>query len=114
MRLIRRPLVPMYGDESPVHRLTPGHHPGTRPGSGGAAAVTRLPVAAADGQPFAGMDPSNPVTWVRPWNPQPGMIAYLNFDGAKQQAYTPTGTTGRPMPQSNVAQRRKSLRTGRG
>jgi hypothetical protein len=41
------------------------------------------------------------------------MIGYLNFDGAKQQAYSPTGT-GRPMPQSNIAQRRKSQRTGRG
>jgi hypothetical protein len=29
------------------------------------------------------MDPSDPVTWVRPYNPQPGMIGYLNFDGAK-------------------------------
>jgi hypothetical protein len=29
------------------------------------------------------MDPSDPVTWVRQYNPQPGMIGYLNFDGAK-------------------------------
>jgi hypothetical protein len=26
------------------------------------------------------MDPSDPTTWVRPYNPQPGMVAQLNFD----------------------------------
>jgi hypothetical protein len=42
------------------------------------------------GPRFKGMDPSNPATYSRPWNPQPGMIAYLNFDGAAMQASTPT------------------------
>jgi hypothetical protein len=112
MRQIRRSFAPMYGDELPVHKLT--RHPGWRPLPGGAPVINSLPDAIPGAQPFAGMDPSNPVTWVRPWNPQPGMISFLNFDGAKQQAYSPTGTTGRPMPQSNVAQRRKSRRTGRG
>jgi hypothetical protein len=37
------------------------------------------------------MDPSNPATWVRPWNPQPGMIGRLNFDGAQLQARQPAG-----------------------
>lgn len=66
---------------------------GTRPGSGGALTVTG-PVAMAGlpgGQPFLGMDPSNPATWVRPYRPQPGMIGYLNFDGAAQQGNTPMG-----------------------
>lgn len=63
-----------------------------RPGSGGAPVVTGpLPVTALNGQPFAGMDPSDPLTYVRPWNPQPGMIGYLNGDGAAVQQYTDMG-----------------------
>lgn len=50
-----------------------------------------LPVTVPGGRPFAGMDPSEPSTYVRPWNPQPGMISYLNFDGAMMQGYTDTG-----------------------
>jgi hypothetical protein len=42
------------------------------------------------GPQFKGMDPSNPVTFVRQWNPAPGMIAFLNFDGAAMQERTPT------------------------
>ena len=56
---------------------------------GGAPRITGpLPVP---GLVFAGMDPSSPVTYTRPWNPRPGMIAYLNFDGAAAQQRTPTG-----------------------
>lgn len=84
---------------------------GGRPAAGGALVMSPLPVG-VNGQPYNGMDPSNPVSWVRPWNPAPGMIAYLNFDGARQQGSTPTGT--QRGPQSNIAQRRKSRRTGRG
>lgn len=29
---------------------------------------------------YNGMDPSDPPTWVRGYNPQPGMVARLNFD----------------------------------
>ena len=43
--------------------------------------------------PYQGMDPSDPLTFVRPYNPQPGMIAYLNFDGANPNV---TQTTGGP------------------
>jgi hypothetical protein len=32
---------------------------------------------------YVGMDPSDPATWTRPYNPQPGMIGYLPVDGAK-------------------------------
>jgi hypothetical protein len=70
------------------------NHPVTgRPGSGGAPVVTGpLPVTIpGTDTPFAGMDPSNPATWTRPWNPQPGMIARLNFDGAQAQAAQPSG-----------------------
>lgn len=61
-----------------------------RPLPGGALVMAPLPVG-LNGQPYNGMDPSAPGTWVRPWNPQPGMVAFLNFDGAKAQADTPTG-----------------------
>ena len=68
------------------------HVCGTRNGSlvrGGAMSQVAMygpaglvgPVGSTD-QPYTGMDPSDAVTWVRPYNPQPGMIAYLNFDGA--------------------------------
>jgi hypothetical protein len=43
------------------------------------------------GPMYKGMDPSNPATYVREWNPAPGMIAFLNFDGANMQGRTPTG-----------------------
>src|ERR1700689_704077 len=57
---------------------------------GGAPRITGpMPVPGAS--PFAGMDPSDPSTYVRPWNPRGGMIAYLNFDGAAVQSRTPTG-----------------------
>jgi hypothetical protein len=63
-----------------------------RPGSGGAPVITGpLPVTAPNGRPFAGMDPSDPGTYVRPWNPADGMIGYLNFNGAMMQDYTDTG-----------------------
>ncbi len=59
------------------------------------------------GPMFKGMDPSDPATFVRPWNPVPGMIAYLNFDGAQMQAHTPTGGNQRG-PQT----RPRKLRVG--
>jgi hypothetical protein len=63
-----------------------------RPLPGGAPVVTGpLPVSIPGAQPFAGMDPSNPMTYVRPWNPAPGMVGRLNFDGSQVQARTPTG-----------------------
>ena len=42
------------------------------------------PVGSTD-HPYVGMDPSDPITWVRPYRPRPGMVALLNFDGAKPQ-----------------------------
>lgn len=59
---------------------------------GGARMITGpLPSAIPGQQPFAGMDPSNEATWVRQFNPQPGMIAYLNYNGAAVQSRQPTG-----------------------
>jgi hypothetical protein len=81
----------------PFIRRWPTHHP---VGHGGGVAdlprgrfvVPPLPVGLGN-TPYMGMDPSDPATWVRPWNPQPGMIARLNFDGARAQATTPMGGT---------------------
>jgi hypothetical protein len=39
------------------------------------------------------MDPSDPATYVRPYRPARGMIAWLNFDGARPNV---TQTTGGP------------------
>ena len=51
------------------------------------------PVAAAPGVVFAGMDPSDPSTYVRRWNPAPGMVDRLNFDGSQVQGETEMGGT---------------------
>jgi len=80
-----------------------------RPLPGGAVVLAPMPVG-ADGQPFLGMDPSAPATWVRPWNPQPGMVAYLNFDGAKAQSDTPTGGVWRGPQRDRWLPRRPGIR----
>ena len=86
------------------------------PINGGALVMAPLPVG-INGQPYMGMDPSAPATWVRPYNPQPGMVARLNFDGAAYQGNTPMGGTWRnPMhdradvPPSPWWQRRRARR----
>lgn len=84
-----------------------------RPCTGGALVMAPLP-AGLNGQPYMGMDPSAPATWVRPWNPQPGMIAQLNFDGAKHQWDTPMGGTWRnPMRDRADVKRRPRWRRRR-
>lgn len=45
--------------------------------------------------PYQGMDPSDPKTYIRPYNPQPGMISYLNRDGAQPN---PAGGVQRGRP----------------
>lgn len=79
---------------------------GPRPLPGGAPRITApLPVAIPGQLPYAGMDPSDPGTWVRPYNPQFGMVARLNFDGALVQGRQPTGGV-----QRGRQQRRKGYR----
>jgi hypothetical protein len=50
---------------------------------GGAVTLgARGPVGSAvggTGYGYLGMDPSDPETWPRPFNPAPGMIGYLNW-----------------------------------
>jgi hypothetical protein len=74
-------------DHPPVH-ITPGF-PG-RPVDSWGPAGTLQGASTMSGPSYKGMDPSDPATWVRQWNPAPGMISYLNFDGASLQARTPT------------------------
>jgi hypothetical protein len=84
VQVITRPFAQTY------HRWHPhatGHPIGLL--RGGAVAFSRGsgpagpvgPVGTTD-RPYVGMDPTDRATWVRPWNPQPGMIGWLNFDGA--------------------------------
>lgn len=75
------------------YKYMPGATGIGRPGSGGAPYITApLPMSVpGTDMPWSGMDPSNPLTYVRPWRPAPGMIARLNFDGAQVQGDTDMG-----------------------
>jgi|HubBroStandDraft_1064217.scaffolds.fasta_scaffold1519717_1 hypothetical protein len=73
-------------NHTPIH-ITPGA--ADRPVNAHSVRMAQLPFNMS-GPQFKGMDPSNPATYVRPWNPAPGMIEYLNFDGAAMQGRTPT------------------------
>ena len=87
MRIMRRPITGWGMHSHPVIHIAPGF-PG-RPVDG-ARSVKTLPYTMS-GPDYKGMDPSDPATYVRPWAPQPGMISFLNFDGAQLQDRTPTG-----------------------
>lgn len=84
---VTRPIGRGYGYRHPDITVTAGCG---RPLPGGAPAVTRGMTFTDAGPAYKGMDPSDPTTWPRQYNPQPGMIAILNFDGARLQATTPT------------------------
>jgi hypothetical protein len=88
-----RPFPMSYAQDHPDITVS-ADFPDYRPCAGGALTLFPLP-AGLNGQPYLGMDPSAPLTWVRPYNPQPGMAARFNFDGAKMQADTPMGGTWR-------------------
>lgn len=80
----------------PFHRSWGTHHPLIHVTEGGqllrCGTVALASWDANDAGPtYKGMDPSDPLTYVREWRPQPGMIAYLNFDGASMQGRTPAG-----------------------
>jgi hypothetical protein len=88
---MRRPVHAGYGthNHTQVH-VTPGF-PGRPVDNRGHVAATGLFTTNMSGPRYMGMDPSDPATYVRNWNPAPGMITYLNFDGAQMQAHTPAG-----------------------
>lgn len=86
---ITKPFIRAYSTTHPVPHVTDGIP--VRPAARVALVMAPLPVGQPGNLPFDGMDPSDPVTYVRPWNPRGGMIAYLNFDGAALQSTTPSG-----------------------
>jgi hypothetical protein len=55
----------------------------TGPGFPGTIGIGDLPNLPGRNIWFNGMDPSDPTTWIRPYRPAPGMISYLNLDGAR-------------------------------
>jgi hypothetical protein len=59
--------------------------------------------------PYQGMDPSVPLTYVRPYRPAAGMIAYLNYDGAM-----PNKTQTVANPPRSWAEKRPRLNLRRG
>jgi hypothetical protein len=87
--IMRRPIAGWGKHSHPNIAITPGF-PG-RPCNSYSAPFTGAPAATMSGPGFKGMDPSDPATYTRPWAPQPGMISYLNFDGAQLQDRSPTG-----------------------
>jgi hypothetical protein len=89
MNIMRRPVRGWGKHSHPTIHITAGF-PG-RPCSAYSAPFAGVADTTMSGPRYKGMDPSDPATHVRPWNPQPGMIAYLNFDGANMQGRTPTG-----------------------
>lgn len=69
---------------------------------------------------YNGMDPSDRSTWVRPYRPVAGMIAYLNFDPFTQDAGKPMHTATQLRPNGRAGARaldgtgkRKRGRAGR-
>lgn len=103
MKIMRRP-VNGYGiTNHPPIGIT-GGFPG-RPCNSYSMRMAALPYSMS-GPQFKGMDPSDYSTHVRQWNPQPGMIALLNFDGAAVQDRTPTQLQRGPQA------RKRKLRMG--
>jgi hypothetical protein len=102
-----------YGHWDPLVSGTP-YGAGLHLGALGLAGPVSM---AGNDRTYNGMDPSDPQTWVRPYNPQPGMCAQFNFDpflnGAEPQFSTATGlaSTARPK-RSAIDKRRKSKRWG--
>lgn len=90
MHIIRRPLRRNHF-ETHRHPVTDFGQQGPRPLTASAAVQLAPMDANMSGPVYKGMDPSDPATWVRPWQPTGGMISYLNFDGARYQSVTPMG-----------------------
>lgn len=87
MITMRRPVRGWGLHNHPPVAITPGF-PG-RPCNAYSAPGPSMDTTMS-GPAYKGMDPSDPLTYTRPWNPVAGMIAFLNFDGAAMQATTPT------------------------
>ena len=102
-----RPFYRDWHHWHPMAVITPGF-PG-RPCQPGALTLNSLPVGLTE--PFNGMDPSDSSTWVRQYNPQPGMVGRLNYDGAKIQGETEMGGLwGLPAHRESLVGQRPSRR----
>jgi len=91
MRTVTRPIAGAGITTYPWARWHSGAA-GPRPASRVAQPSVTGPVGwpmNMSGPMYAGMDPSDPLTYVRQWNPTPGMVGRLNFDGAALQGRTP-------------------------
>ena len=91
MRVFSRPISGWGIHNHPVIHIREGAWGCERPGLNAAAAMAES-IANMSGPAYQGMDPSDPATWVRPFNPVLGMISVpdLNADGAQLQGRTPT------------------------
>lgn len=107
MMIIRRPVHQGEGRFSTPYAYASDTSFAARPVSGGSLAVL-AGATTQSGPAYKGMDPSDPLTYTRPWNPQPGMIAQLNFDGAQMQGRTPT-----QLQRGSQARPHRILRVGR-
>lgn len=109
-----RPFVRSWPTHHQTSYVTAGAAGREVAGRGGALVLSPLPQVGGGRFVFTGMDPSSPATYVRPWRPAPGMIAYLNFDGAQTQGETEMGGLwGLPANRSALAGVRPA-RTRRG
>jgi hypothetical protein len=100
--LTREPLTHQYGYAGyyaePYHVLMledayPASETQPRPGVARYAQIALNPAVMTSGlagfRPYVGMDPSDPSTWQRPFNPQPGMFARLHQDHAQAASAEP-------------------------
>ena len=111
MRTLTRPFRRTWSETHPLVTVS-DEHP-VRPGNGMAPLMAPWfrPQEAGSGLVFAGMDPSDPSTYVRTWNPQPGMVGRLNFDGAQVQGETEMGAVwGLPAWRDRLASTRPARR----
>lgn len=85
--LTRQSVAHSYGHDPgaapPAHAPCHAHRPAAVPARGGlagGAVLLTMPPGnwAGTGYGWLGMDPSDPRTWPRPFNPAPGMIGRLN------------------------------------
>lgn len=105
MKIMRRPIDGFGITNHPVVHITGGFGNG-RPVRSYSASAAGAPFTLS-GPSYKGMDPSDPSTHIRTWNPQPGMISYLNYDGAAVQDRTPTQLQRGPQ-----SRRARKLRMG--
>lgn len=78
--------VTMHSSQYPAHHTMAGRAVATPGGGGLMGGAVRLNTAGrtgirrgSTGYGYLGMDPSDPTTWPRPFNPSSGMIGYLNY-----------------------------------